>query len=301
MAKNISLPAYAKLNLALRVTGRRPDGFHSLQTLFERIDLCDELTFQLTANGANTLICDHPAVPDDDRNLVVKAARMLQAAFKVKQGAKIRIRKRIPVAAGLAGGSSDGAAALMGLNWLWRLDLAPKDLVPFAKRLGSDVAFFLYDTPWALGTERGDKIKPLAIPAKLWHILITPKVPVLTKDVYGTYAVRFSRRNMNACKTGDFSLTKLDADVNILLRSLRKNDIIRAGARLFNDLEPAILTLRPGLLRLKERLREGDVLGVSFSGSGPSIFALTENQKNAERLREQFSRTYRQVFVVRTR
>ncbi|NTV28694.1 MAG: 4-(cytidine 5'-diphospho)-2-C-methyl-D-erythritol kinase [Candidatus Omnitrophica bacterium] len=300
MTQSIILPAYAKLNLALRITGRRQDGFHTLHTLFERIDLCDDLRFTATATPEILISCDNPVVPVDSRNLVYKAAKLLQDEFGVRQGARISIVKRIPVAAGLAGGSSNAATALMGLNRLWSLGLSNKDMLPFARQLGSDVAFFLYDIPWGIGTGRGDIIKPAAISSKLTHLLITPKVPVLTKDVYGIYASRFSGRS-GAGGGVDFSLTKLDDAVTILICSLRKNDIIGAGARLFNDLESSILTLRPGLLRLKLRLQKSPVLGVAFSGSGPSIFAVTETQKDAELLKERFARTYRQVFVVKTR
>lgn len=300
MSKVITLPAYAKLNLALRVTGRRADGFHDLCTLFERIDLYDDIKFTDSMDQEIHISCDDPAVPVDSRNLVYKAAKLLREEYKVKRGARITIYKRIPVAAGLAGGSSDAATGLMGLNKLWGLGLDRQDLVPLARKIGSDVAFFLYDIPWGLGTGRGDMIRPLDIKLKLFHVLITPMAPVLTKDVYGVYASRLSGRRTNGRGTGDFSLTKSNDAVTILICSLRKNDIIGVGAHLFNDLEPAILKIRPSLQKLKERLVRSRVLGVSFSGSGPSIFALTSTREDAERIRERFMRKYRRVYVVQT-
>ena len=283
--KPFTLPSYAKLNLALRVVGRRPDGFHQLVTLFERIDLHDDISFAPAKEGEFSLRCNDKRVPCDERNLIGKAARILLDGEKVNKGARIVIRKRIPVAAGLAGGSSNAAAALLGLNRLWNLKLSSEKLLSYARMIGSDVAFFLYDVPFAVGTGRGEMIKPLAMKVRLWHFLVVPKAPLLTKDVYGHFARSF---------------TKPGSDVNIMLRSLEKNDPAGVGAGLFNDLEAPILALKPHLGKLKDRVSRQDVLGVSFSGSGPSVFAVTASENEANKLKKIFSKTYKQVFVVRT-
>ena len=283
-----TIRSYAKLNLALKIVGKRSDGFHELVTLFERIDLHDDLTFSPAPEGKFSIACDDKRVPCDERNLVWKAARVLMDGEKVTQGAHVMIRKRIPVAAGLAGGSSNAAAALVGLNRLWKLKLSRAKLVSYAKRLGSDVAFFLHDVPFALGTGRGEVIKPLTFRAKLWHFLIVPKAPLLTKDVYGCYVKARAR------------LTKPDGDVNIILRSLKKNDPAGVGAGLFNDLQAPILMLKPHLGKLKARVAKQGVLGVSFSGSGPSVFAVVGAKTDAEKLKKSFCKLYSQVFVVST-
>ncbi len=283
--RSFKLSSYAKLNLALKVTGRRPDGFHELVTLFERIDLHDDISFAPAKDGVFTILCDDKRVPCDQRNLIWKAARVLSEGEKVNRGAKIIIRKRIPVAAGLAGGSSNGATALLGLNKLWNLRLSREKLVAYASMIGSDVAFFLYNTPFAVGTGRGEVIKPLALKASLWHFLVVPQAPLLTKDVYGHFAQSFTKRG---------------SDVNIILRSLDKNDPSGVGAGLFNDLEAPILRLKPHLGKLKDRVARHNVLGVSFSGSGPSVFAITASEKEAKVLKKIFSKTYKQVFVVKT-
>ena len=284
--KPLTLSSYAKLNLALRVVGRRPDGFHELVTLFERIDLHDDIVFAAAKDGQFSIRCDDKRVPCDGRNLIWKAARVLAEGENVNKGARIVIKKRIPVAAGLAGGSSNAAAALLGLNRLWCLKLSRAELLSYARMIGSDVAFFLHDVPFALGTGRGDVIKPVAVKAKLWHFLVVPQAPLLTKDVYGHFAPRF---------------TKPVGDVNIMLRSLEKNDPPGVGAGLFNDLEVPILALKPHLGKLKERVARRDVLGVSFSGSGPSVFAVVASEKEAKALKKMFGKVYRQVFICRTK
>jgi 4-diphosphocytidyl-2-C-methyl-D-erythritol kinase len=281
-----TLFSYAKLNLALKVVGRRPDGFHELVTLFERIDLHDDISFAPGKDGEFSIRCDDRRVPCDERNLIWKAARAIAQGEKVNKGAKIVIRKRIPVAAGLAGGSSNAATALLGLNRLWSLKLSREKLLSYARMLGSDVAFFLYDVPFALGTGRGELIKPLAMRTRLWHFLVVPQAPLLTKDVYG----HFSR-----------SFTKPAGDVNIMLRSLEKNDPSGVGTGLFNDLEAPILALKPHLGKLKDRVARQDVLGVSFSGSGPSVFAVVASEKKAKALKKIFGNTYKQVFAVKTK
>ena len=264
--KSFTLYSHAKLNLALKVVGRRPDGFHELVTLFERIDLHDDVSFASAKEGEFSIRCDDKRVPCDEHNLIWKAARVLAEGENVKKGAKIVIRKRIPVAAGLAGGSSNAATALLGLNKLWDLRLSRAKLLAYAGMIGSDVAFFLYDVPFAVGTGRGEVIKPLAVKARLWHFLVVPQAPLLTKDVYGSFAQSF---------------TKTAGDVNIILRSLESNDPAAVGAGLFNDLEAPILALKPHLGKLRARVMRQDVLGVSFSGSGPSMFAVTASEKEA--------------------
>ena len=275
----------AKLNLVLDVLGKRPDGFHELRTIFERISLADQIT--LTRNKSNKISvrCAHPHVPLSSRNLAFKAAMMLSADFSISEGLDINIVKNIPVAAGLAGGSSNAAAVLSGLNRLWQIGLNNAQLVNYAARLGSDVAFFLYDTSYALGTGRGELIKPLDVKTKLWHVLVTPRVKIYTKDV-------FTRLKL--------SLTNKKDNVSILLPFLKKRDFVRLAGALSNDLEPAILSLRPDLLYLKNKLLDAGAAGVCFSGSGPSVFACVQSQKHALGLRAKFDRRYTQVFVVST-
>ncbi len=282
---SLTLLSPAKLNLVLDVLGKRTDGFHELKTVFERIDLCDRITLKKNASGKIRVFCDHPHVPKGPKNLVVKVAQQIQQAHHIKAGVDIYIEKKIPVATGLAGGSSNGATVLMGLNRLWHLGLSQSQMQGYAARLGSDVAFFLYDVSYAVGSGRGEKIRPLPYRPKLWHVLVTPKVKMYTKAVFGRLKLKLTNKKDN---------------VNILLPFLRENCLGQITGALSNDLQPAILSLRPDFARLKEKLSDAGALGVCFSGSGPSVFALAESQKHAHAIRAKFDRRYAQVFVVST-
>ena len=275
----------AKLNLVLDVLGKRPDGFHELRTIFERISLADLITLIPNKSGKIIIRCAHPQVPRGPDNLVYKAAMMLIKDFSITKGLDINIIKNIPVAAGLAGGSSNAAAVLSGLNRLWGLGLGEQAMVGYASKLGSDVAFFIYDTSYALGTGRGEHIKPLKISTKLWHVLVTPRVKMYTAEVFTRLKLKLTNKKDN---------------VNILLPFLRKGDLARLAGSLSNDLEPAILSLRPDFINLKKKLLDAGAMGVCFSGSGPSVFACVESQKHAQSLRAKFDRRYTQAFVVST-
>lgn len=299
----LKLSSPAKLNLALQVVGRRPDGFHDLRTVFERISLSDTLTFRPVKEGLR-ITCDHPGVPCDERNLVHRAASLIHEGEGVRRGVWIDIRKRIPVAAGLAGGSSNAATTILGLNRLWRLKLSKSRMMAYARQVGSDVAFFIHDRPFALGTGRGDRIRALDVPGKFWHVLITPRLPLLTRDVYGAYDTRVVRIVLPAGSPAErripARLTKRSDNVTMLISSLKKSDIAGVQRSLFNDLEGPIGLLRPELLKLKRKLKDFQPQGVCFSGSGPSIFALTRDRAEADIIARHFRRTYTQVFVVAT-
>ncbi len=291
--KQLTLFSPAKLNLVLDVLGKRADGFHELRTIFERIDLCDEITLEDRGDGRIKVVCKHPHVPKGPANLVVKVAMRLKDQYKIDRGVTITIKKRIPVAAGLAGGSSNAATVLMGLNRLWSLGLSRKQLVWHAAAVGSDVAFFIYDAPYALGTGRGENIEVLPLRTKLWHVLVTPKVKMLTKDVF---------KALNAKPAaGKKPLTYNRDNVSILLPFLRGNNIVQIGRSLANDLEPAILSLRPDFCILKEKLKKADPLGICFSGSGPSVYALASSPEHAKTIKAVFDKRFAQVFVVSTR
>lgn len=286
--KTLTLKSPAKLNLCLDVLGRRADGFHELVTLFERINLCDEITLKKTTTAKIRVFCKHPQVPKGSQNLVVRIARQLQADFQVKSGVDIYIEKKIPVAAGLAGGSSNGATVLMGLNRLWDLGLTQKQLNSYAAAVGSDLNFFLYNSSYAVGRGRGEQIKPLKVKTKLWHVLVTPKVKMLTKDVFSSLAGL------------KLNLTNKKDSVNILLPFLREGQIAQIAGALSNDLEPAILSLRPDFGRLKKKLSDAGSVGVCFSGSGPSVYALARSQEEARAIAARLDKRFAQVFVVST-
>jgi len=282
----------AKLNLYLRVKSRRRDNYHNITTLFERIALFDELIFKARPDGKIKISCNNRALSTGRGNLVYQAAALLQKKFTVSKGADIRIVKRIPIGAGLGGGSSNAAYALLGLNRLWGLKLKKGKLLGFARALGSDVAFFLHDCPFARGEGRGEKIACLKAlnKVKLWHVLVAPKFHVSTPLIYRKWD-KFA---------GSFKLTTPKADVKILTSALKKRDLSEISAQLYNDLE----TFReyPAVARIKEELAVSGLRGILMSGSGPAIFAMVSSRKEAVSLAGRLRRQpgSGEVFAVRT-
>lgn len=279
------LQSPAKLNLFLKVLRKRPDGYHDLETIFERISLHDQIRLNANSTGKIKIICSHPQVPLGPKNLVYKVALMLQRQFGIKQGVTIHIKKNIPVAAGLAGGSSNAATTLLGLNQIWKLGLSRKQLVELGAKIGSDVAFFLYDTSWALGEGRGERIRPLKIRSQFWHVVVVPNIKMYSKDVFGGLNLK---------------LTKKRADASILTLALQKKSVFQAGELLHNDLETSILSIAPQLLRVKKRLCQYDFRGVAFSGSGPACYGLAASEKQVLAAADHLRRVYSRVFVVST-
>ena len=296
----LTLLAPAKLNLYLRILGRRPDGFHELETLFERIDLADELSFR-PADSFVTLTCSDPGLSCGADNLVSKAATLLQHATKTSRGAAIHLIKRTPIGAGLGGGSSDAATALIGLNRLWQLELPLAQLKELAAQLGSDVAFFLEQQAFAIGRGRGERLESLPdLTATLSHVLIVPTQRLSTAEVYAGYA---ARRATDA-KIPESSLTESRPSLTMAMHALRNGpDLSGLAQALVNDLEPEAIRRCPAIQDIRNFLRDSGCLGVLTSGSGSAVFGLCRNQDHArqvaDRVRADGSRDW-QIIVVRT-
>jgi 4-diphosphocytidyl-2-C-methyl-D-erythritol kinase len=286
------LQAPAKLNLYLRVLGRRTDGYHELETLFERIDLADELTFAPQAGGI-AVTCDDPGLPCGPENLVTKAAALLQRATGSSQGMAVHLVKRIPIASGLGGGSSDAAATLVGLNQLWNLRFARHQLAELASQLGSDVPFFLEETAFAIGRGRGERCEPLngTMPT-LWHVLVVPRARLSTQEIYE----QFDERRRTDLTAGSPSITMAS-------HALRNGSLDELAKGLHNDLEPEAIRRCPVIPQIQGRLSGGGCPGVLTSGSGPAVFGLCESASHAttiaQRLRESGPADW-SVHVVKT-
>ncbi len=280
--KSVRLAAYAKVNLYLDVLGKRPDGYHELLTLFQRIDLCDQVMLEALPGTQIEVHCSHPEVPRDGTNLVARAAQSYRQALGETFGVRITLEKRIPVAAGLGGGSSNAAATLLGLQELRGNPLSQKQLLTLAKGLGADVPFFLGNTPWAVGRGRGDEIEPLDIKTHLLNLLVYPGFSVPTKSVYQAFTL----------PTGRPGLTGSGPDVTLLTRALRDNRVSRIRDLLYNALEPTVEVLYPALRDVKATIQTtGGLKHPLVSGSGSTILALCvcreEAQAAAQALREQ--------------
>jgi len=275
-----------KINLFLRVCGKRPDGFHEIETLFERIDLCDEITLKKKASGIRLLTGDH--LPKGPKNLVWRAAELLRREYGISSGVEITLRKKIPVSAGLGGGSGDAATVLLGLNRLWNLKCSEKRLLELAAQLGSDVPFFVLDTPFALGRGRGERLLKINVPSvKLWHCLVKPPFGISTREAY---------ENL---KPED--LTPPRGDARMLLRLLQKRDFDRAESLLTNTLERSLNKRLTSVSRIKTELKKYGASVALMSGSGSCVFGLFKDKKSAEKA-SRFFRKRRgwKSFVVST-
>lgn len=271
--KVLRLPSFAKVNLGLEVLGTRADGYHELRTIFQTISLHDDVELRPHA-AAIEVRCDHPEVPTDHTNLAYRAAEELRRFAGVSKGVTITITKRIPVAGGLGGGSSNAAAVLIGLDRLWRLGLGPARLHPLARRLGADVPYFLMGGT-ALGLGRGDEVYPLLRQVQAHVVVVDPGRPLSTAAVFRRLDQGLTPRE-NANNIFRFVSSQLDGEGD-------------AFPGLSNDLERAALEEDPGL-EVQGRdirgilIREG-ALFASLSGSGAAFFGVFSDAGGAQRAR----------------
>lgn len=283
----LRLKSYAKLNLGLEVLGLRDDGYHELRTLFQTIDLHDEIVLRPRRRDV-VVRCGHPLVPTDGTNLAGRAAEALRAHGRVPAGVEIEIRKRIPVGGGLGGGSSNAAAVLLGLDRMWKLGLGPDGLHLLARRLGADVPYFLLGGT-ALGLSRGDEVYPLRRQVRAHVVLVDPGLHVSTARVFARL---------------DAGLTPRSNSNSIFFFVSRELEGPGAFRFLANDLEEAALEEAPALREQARRIRavllgEGARLA-ALSGSGASYFGLFESARGAARAREALLAGGFRAMVART-
>ena len=270
---SLTLKSPAKLNLSLKVIGRRPDGYHELVTLFHRISLCDEISFTKKAEGVS-IHSSNKELPCDKSNLIAKAYSLLKEKYPEMGGISVAIKKNIPIAAGLGGGSSNAASTLLALNQLYDLRLSRKVLARFGTKLGADIPFFLYEMNQAIGAGIGEKILSRAAKGKHWFLLVVSNKGLMTKEVYRELSPKE--------RTG--SLTKEMATARILCKLLDCKDFAKASRLLRNDLEPAAFRLRASIKKMLDHLLKLGAFTARMSGSGPTIFAIFSSRKQAEQL-----------------
>jgi 4-diphosphocytidyl-2-C-methyl-D-erythritol kinase len=266
LADAVVVWAPAKVNLFLEVLSRRPDGYHDVATLLVAVSLYDTLEFKEDSSGDVRLHCAHPGLTTGPDNLVCRAAVLVRERTGCTKGAAIRLVKRIPLAAGLAGGSTDAAATLAGLNRLWRLGLGRDELAALGAELGSDVAFF-FRTPAAWGTGRGEQVTPLPLGRPLWLVLWKPPFGLGTAEVY---------RNVTV-SAEPVAGTEIRA-------AAAAGDVAELGRRLHNRLQPAAERLRPEVAAWHARLQQLGPAGQLMSGSGSCLFALCRDRREALRI-----------------
>ena len=280
-ARRLVVNAAAKVNLALEVLSRRADGYHEIATVMQAVDLSDRLTLEDAPTiEVRTSAAD---VPTDERNLAYRAAAALREAAKVERGVRITLDKRIPVAAGLGGGSTDAAAVLAGLNQLWRLHWTSARLEDLAIGLGMDVPFFLRGGA-ALGTGRGEQLTPIRS-AVLALVLVNPRFPVSTAEMYGRVTPAMYSDGRRACTVAG---------------ALASRGAGRVAASLYNGLEIAARGAYPQIAQMEAALTAAGALGAMMSGSGPTVFGVARSWEQARQIRTRVARGSWECWAVRT-
>jgi 4-diphosphocytidyl-2-C-methyl-D-erythritol kinase len=259
----VRVRAPAKVNLFLEVLARRADGYHELATLMTAVSLYDTLEFKEELSGATRLDCDHPSLSTGPDNLICRAVDLVRRHSGRTEGVAIRLWKRIPMAAGLAGGSSDAAATLAALNRLWRLGWGRDALARLGAELGSDVAFF-FAGPAAWCTGRGERIEPMRLGRPLDFVLVSPSVGLSTADVFRGVTVPSEPVSGEAVR-----------------RAAEAGDVEELGRLLHNRLQPAAERLCPDVAGLCTRLAGLGPAGRLMSGSGSTVFALCRDPGEA--------------------
>lgn len=274
--------APAKINLSLDVLHKREDGYHEVEMIMTTIDLADRLELTLLEQDKIKIISHNRFVPDDQRNLAYQAALLLKERFHIKKGVSMIIEKSIPVAAGLAGGSSDAAAVLRGLNKLWNLGLTIDELAKIGSEIGSDVSFCVYGGT-ALATGRGEIITELPAAPTCWVILAKPFIGVSTADVY-------RRLDLNGVK---------HPNTQGMVQAIETGDYEKVCSLLGNVLEEVTFPLHPEVAQIKEQMKRFGADAVLMSGSGPTVFGLVRHDSRMQRIYNGLRGFCDQVFAVR--
>ena len=270
---SITTLAPAKVNLLLEVLNKRKDGYHNIFTVFERITLADQIKISRRAQGI-TISSDKFITQNPKDNLVYKAAELILRNKKVKSGVNIFIKKKIPIAAGLGGGSSDAASTLIGMNLLFNLKIKRAELIEFGKHLGADVPFFILNEPFAIGRARGDELKNVNLKIRPWHLIIYPGFKVATKLIYEAFD-RSSNR-----------LTRRYADAKISPSLRYSMNLGELESMLYNDLQDTVIAENGKIGRVIRRLASSlDKIAI-VSGSGPSVFCLYRTRKEASQAKK---------------
>ena len=270
----MNVRAYAKINIGLHVLGKRPDGYHNIETVFRLIDLYDEVEFVQGDEGI-TFTSDTPLLANDNTNLCIRAANILRDLTGIHMGVEITLKKRIPFGAGLGGGSSDAAAVLKGLTKLWSLDIPTEELQTLSATLGSDVPFF-FTSQTAYATGRGERLTPFTVQIPYWIIVVTPDIHVSTAWAYSN--VRLQQAQNRPDLRG------------LLETAIDKPAILRAN--LTNDFEESVFREFSDISRLKETLLKEGAEVALMSGSGSSVFGFFSSEVEAKHLRSELASRY---------
>lgn len=283
--KELQLQARAKINLGLDVVQKRDDGYHEVRMIMQTIRLYDRILLKQSEESGIRVRTNLPYLPVNEENLAYRAAQLLMEEFKIRQGLEIELQKYIPVAAGMAGGSSDAAAVMVGVNRMFRLGLSKQELMERGVKLGADVPFCIMRGT-ALSEGIGEILTPLPAMPHCWLLIVKPRLHVSTKWVYG---------NLRANE-----LTS-HPDIDGQIRALREQNLRGLVSRMGNVLENVTIPAHPVIAELKRAMLERGALGAMMSGSGPTVFGVFEEEAAARQayLELKKENADRQVYLVR--
>ena len=283
--REIKLKARAKINLGLDVVRKREDGYHEVRMIMQMINLYDRITLRRSTEPGIRVTTNLPYLPVNEDNLVYRAAKLLMEEFKVTEGAEIELQKYIPVAAGMAGGSSDAAAVMVGVNRIFHLGLTKKQLMERGVKIGADVPFCIMRGT-ALAEGIGEVLTPLPAMPHCSLVIAKPKIHVSTKFVYG---------NLKA------SELKEHPDIDGQVQALREGSLEQLVAKMGNVLETVTIPAYPVIDEIKKTMLKNDAMGAMMSGSGPTVFGIFEREERAQEVCRLLKKegAAKQVYLVR--
>ena len=270
---NITVSANAKINLFLDITGKREDGYHNIASVMHSLDLHDSINLSFNNSKNISITSQNPYLPTDERNIAYKSAAKFLSRLKTEQGISIEIIKRIPVGGGLGGSSTDGAAVLSGLNYLFRKPFSEEELMAMASELSADMPFCMKKGA-ALCEGIGEIMTPLPTFSCCYAAIINPRFSLNTKMMYELY---------------DNEKENSHPSPEAMINALKKNSVKEASANLFNAFELPAGNLRPAILRFKERLLAEGAVGALMSGSGSCVYGLFDNSSSCNALCEKLN------------
>ncbi len=280
----LAINACAKINLTLEVVRRLPSGYHELRTIFQQVELCDELTLSESASTAIELTCEDCSAPPGPTNLAWRAAELLRSLYCPQRGVRIRLRKRIPIGGGLGGGSADAAATLSGLNQLWRLGLPLAELLRLGSQLGKDVPFCILGGT-ALGVGCGDDVSPLPALPRTYAVIAHPGASIVTANAYADLRA-------DQMSEGAYTAAMVDA--------ITAGDVKAVAAGLYNVFEANACAKVPAIAGIKAAMLRHGAWNAALSGSGSCVYGLTGSRRTADRIAAALRRDYPYVAVTET-
>lgn len=280
---SISLKSRAKINLSIDVIGKREDGYHIVEMIMQTIDLYDDIKLKELEEDNITIKSECSYIPLNEDNIVYKAAKLIKEKMDIKKGIEIFIKKNIPVAAGMAGGSSNAAAVLVGLNELWELGLSKDELRDLGLKLGADVPFCI-EGGTALAEGIGEKLTYIKGINKDVNILVCkPDIFVSTKEVYQSLDIKNIEKR---------------PDNKLLIEKLKNDDIVSVSNNMVNVLEEVTSKKYSDIKVIENIIAKNGAMGTMMSGSGPTVFGFFDNEEKARRARVELLENYSQVYVV---